>query len=340
MADHLIQRDEDDSFDYEDLDWIIEQSEYGLYVATATPRMQREIASHYRNADVCVYDYSTDVKPFTYSVPARLFLDNPGKRAYFLLNVQCCLLDEKGQFDDALLNRLNSCRDMFAREKKNVVFFMTEAATRQLNLKAYDLHSYIQLFLKFEDDLPDETDTIEPPDTSTDHSIGVEPPEIDYGEPRNTLLAKAISLSNIAQKYYDDGRYQDAETFWRGTLTIRERLLGEEHSDTAAALYQMGCACERQAHYDEALALLQRALKIQLHTVGKHPDTATTYNSIALVYADTGEYDKALEYHQKALEIFEQTLGKDHPHTKTVCDSLARLRETMTSKYPHNVSTL
>ena len=64
-------RDKDNILGYETLSWIVEQSEDGLYVATATPRMQREIVSHYRNADVCVYDYSTDVKPFTFSVPAR-----------------------------------------------------------------------------------------------------------------------------------------------------------------------------------------------------------------------------------------------------------------------------
>ncbi len=309
---------------YEELSWIIEQSEDGLYVATATPRMQREIASHYSDADVCVYDYSTDVKPFTFSVPARLFRDNPGKRAYFLLNVQLCLLDKKGQFDDVLLERLNFCRDMFAREKKNVVFFMTEGAARQLNLKAYDFHSYVRLFLDFEDDTPDDAQLIEPPAAPPDRSVGVAPPEIDWARPRNTLLAQAIALSNTAKKYYDDGRYRDAETLWNGTLAIRERLLGEGNPDTADALHWLGEVYRAQARYDEALTTLQKALDVRKRTLGeRHPDTAATYDRLATVYQDIGEYGKALDFFQKTLDIVEATLGDRRPDTAATYNNLA-----------------
>ena len=315
---------------YEELCWIIEQSEDGLYVATATPRMQREIASHYSDADVCVYDYSTDVKPFTFSVPARLFRDNPGKRAYFLLNVQLSLLNENGQFDDALLERLNFCRDMFAREKKNIVFFMTEEAARQLNLKAYDLHSYIRLFLAFEDDSPDEAETVKLPETPPDRSVGVEPPEIDYDKPRNALLAQAIALNNRADQYFDDGRYRDAETLARAALDIRTRLLGADSPDTAAAHYMLGMAEERLGRYDEAMDSLQTALAIQKRTLGeRHPDTADTYDRIATVYQDMGDYGRALEYFQKALEIDKAILGAEHPGTAARYNNLGLVYSDM-----------
>ncbi|MCR5825707.1 MAG: tetratricopeptide repeat protein, partial [Oscillospiraceae bacterium] len=302
----------DNVFGYESLTWIIEQSEDGLYVATATPRMQREIASHYSSADVCVYDYSTDVKPFTFSVPARLFRDNPDKRAYFLLNVQLSLLDENGQFDDVLLERLNFCRDMFAREKKSVVFFMTEEAARQLNRKAYDFHSYIRLFLDFEDDSPDEAVLIKLPETLPDRSVGVAPPEIDFGKPRNALLAQAIALRNRAKQFFGDGRYRDAETLLRGALDIRERLLDKEHPDVAAALHALGKTYEKMGRYDEARAALQRALDIRTHTLGeRHPDTAASCDRLAAVYRDRGEYDRALALFQTALSIREQVFGTE-----------------------------
>ena len=307
----------DNILGYETLEWIIEQSEEGLFVATATPRMQRAIADRYRYADVCVFDF-TEGEPYYFAILARLFRDEPGKRAYFLLNTQRALTD------GAAMERFNFSRDMLAREKKNLVFFMTEEAAQRVNRGAYDLHSYIRLFLDFEDDTPDAGAVTEAPAVLPDRSVGVAPPKLDFSQPRAALLAKAISLSNTAQKYYDDGRYRDAETLWRGTLTIRERLLGGEHPDTAAALYQLGGTCERQARYDEALALLQRALKIQLRTVGKqHPDTATTYNNIALVYADTGEYGKALAYYQKALATDEAVLGEQHPDTAACYNNIA-----------------
>lgn len=301
---------------YEELSWIIEQSEDGLYVATATPRMQREIASHYSDADVCVYDYSTDVKPFTFSVPARLFRDNPGKRAYFLLNVQLCLLDKKGQFDDVLLERLNFCRDMFAREKKNVVFFMTEGAARQLNLKAYDFHSYVRLFLDFEDDTPDDAQLIELPATLPDRSVGVAPPEIDWARPRNTLLAQAIAMNNRAKQYLDDGRYRDAETMARAALDIRTRLLGADSPDTAAAHYMLGKAEARLEHYDKAMVDFQTALDIQKRTLGEHhPNVGATYSGLTLVYEGIGDYSKALACSQSALEVANAVLGERNPNT-------------------------
>nr|MCR5826581.1 tetratricopeptide repeat protein [Oscillospiraceae bacterium] len=212
----------DNVLGYEGLNWVVEHSDDGFFVVTATPRMQRAIAERYRDADVCVFDFPED-KPYYFAMLAALFRDEPGKRAYFLLNVQRALSD------DAAIARFNFSRDMMAREKLNLVFFMTEEAAQRINRQAYDFHSYVRLFLNFEDDLPDEATPLAPDAPLPDRSVGVAPPETDFGQPRNALLAPAIALRNRAKQYYDDGRYRDAETLLRGALDIRERLLDKEH---------------------------------------------------------------------------------------------------------------
>jgi tetratricopeptide (TPR) repeat protein len=128
-------------------------------------------------------------------------------------------------------------------------------------------------------------------------------------------------------RYYGDiADYSKALEWYFKALTIRERVLGKDHPDTATTYNNIAGVYFDLGEYEKALEWNFKALAIRESVLGKdHPDTAASYNNIALVYADLGEYEKALEWNFKDLAIMESVLGKDHPSTATTYNNIAKV---------------
>jgi tetratricopeptide (TPR) repeat protein len=45
----------------------------------------------------------------------------------------------------------------------------------------------------------------------------------------------STSLNNLAELYFSQGRYEQAEPLYKRALAIREKVLGREHPDAVAA---------------------------------------------------------------------------------------------------------
>ncbi|MBR5947562.1 MAG: tetratricopeptide repeat protein [Clostridia bacterium] len=314
----------DNILGFESLNWILSDSEYGFFIVTASSRMQREIAGRYDYSNILVYDYSREEKPYSYSKLALAIENAPDKRAYFLLNFQLAIPQEED------VENFNFSRDMLAREKKNIVLFMTEDAQRRLNRGALDFISYVRLTLPFEDELPDKELLIGELNMPFDMSEGVEQPQIDFSESKAALLAKAIAFTNRAESYYDAARYSDALTLLNAALKIRLKLLDAEHPDTAGTYNNTAGLYQAMGEYKLALEYYKKALEIFEKVLGKeHPDTAGTYNNIAGLYQAMGEHEQALNYCKKALEIYEKVLGKEHPDTAATYNNIAVLYQHM-----------
>ena len=131
-------------------------------------------------------------------------------------------------------------------------------------------------------------------------------------------------MNNMAVVYYDQGDYEKALEYHGKALSIRERVLGAEHLNTATTYNNLANVYYAQGDYEKALEYHGKALAIRERVLGsEHPDTATTYNNLAIVYDDQGDYEKALEYYGKALAIREGVLGSEHPSTADTYNSLA-----------------
>ena len=309
----------DNVLSYENLTWIIDYSDDGLFLVIASARMQREVARHFQGDSVAVFDYSREERPFRAGSFSRLLEREPGKRAYFFLNFQLAIPEPED------VERFNFCRDILARERLNLVFFVNEEAHRRLNRGAMDLYSFIRLFMPFEDELPEEPEP-ELPALPADRSTGETPPEPDLTQPKNKLLTQAIALDNRGRQLLDEGRYRDAAAFFRTVWKIRKHSLGGEHPDTAAALDRLGTAFWELGLYSDAKEALEEALQIRLDTLGENsPFTSASFNNLALVYRDMGDYPKALEFYQKSLDIKEKVLGPEHPDTATTCSNIGIL---------------
>jgi tetratricopeptide (TPR) repeat protein len=139
--------------------------------------------------------------------------------------------------------------------------------------------------------------------------------------------AAATRLLDGSGDYLDDrGRYTEAEPLYRRALTIREKLLGPDHPDSAASLNRLAALCRHQGRYTEAELLYRRALAIREKSFGPvHLDTAATLNNLALLYDNQGRYAEAERLYQRVLAIHEKALGSEHPSAATGLNNLASL---------------
>lgn len=300
----------DNDLSYEKLNWVVEHSDDGLFLVVASAAMQREVARRYAREAVAVFDYSREERPFRVGSFSRLLEREPGKRAYFFLSFQLAIPTAED------VARFNFCRDTLARERLNLVFFVNQETHNRLNRGAMDLYSFIRLFMPFSDELAEETelltDTVEP-----DRSTCVELPAPDFTLPRRQLLGQAIAYRNEGDRLRAEGRYRDAETYYRAVLDIRLPLLGEAHEDVASAYNLLGITCDKLGDYPKALDYYEEALKIKVSVLGAaHPNTATTYHNLGRLYLDWGRPKEAIPWLKQALQIREAVFGAEHPAAK------------------------
>ena len=75
-------------------------------------------------------------------------------------------------------------------------------------------------------------------------------------EHRDTLM----SMNNLANLLFMQGRYSEAGQLERETLAIQKRILGPNHPDTAMSIYNLGGIALHSNQPDESLALLRQAV--------------------------------------------------------------------------------
>jgi tetratricopeptide (TPR) repeat protein len=136
----------------------------------------------------------------------------------------------------------------------------------------------------------------------------------------------ALLLSKTAYYLYERGQYVEAMSLCQHALTIRERLLGQDHPDVATSLNDLAVLYIALHKYEQVEPLCLRALAIQERALGlDHPDVAVTLNDLAMLYYLEGRNDQIEPLYLRALSIFEQVRGPLHSHTATALNNLAKL---------------
>jgi CHAT domain-containing protein/Tfp pilus assembly protein PilF len=136
-----------------------------------------------------------------------------------------------------------------------------------------------------------------------------------------------------ARKRFDEalklqraGKYDEALPSAERALEIRERLLGTEHRDVAAAIGSLANIYFSRGEYVKAEPLFKRAIDIRVKAQGNdHPDTAASLSSLGDLYYLQGKYMEAEPIHKRALDIRVKALGNDHPDTAESLHNLAGL---------------
>ena len=128
----------------------------------------------------------------------------------------------------------------------------------------------------------------------------------------------------MANSHAELGNYKKAIELGMRVLNIQKRVLGESHSDYAAALNNLANYYSDLGDYTKAIELGTQALEIRKRVFGEsHPDYATSLNNLAGYYSDLGDYTKAVELGTQALEIDKRVFGESHPSYATSLNNLA-----------------
>ncbi len=136
----------------------------------------------------------------------------------------------------------------------------------------------------------------------------------------------ARSLNNLANLYYFQEKYEQAEPLYMQALELRKQLLGENHPDSARSLNNLALLYKSQGKYEQAEPLLIQGLELIKQLLGEnHPHAATSLNNLANLYYSQEKYEQAEPLYIQALELRKRILGENHPDTASSLNNLAAL---------------
>ncbi len=119
-------------------------------------------------------------------------------------------------------------------------------------------------------------------------------------------------ITAIADLYFDQESYQQAESLYEASLKIIEKVLGKEHLDYTVSLNNLAIIYQGQGLYAKAELLYEESLKITEKILGKESlDYAISLHNLANIYQYQGLYTKAELLYEESLNIKENVLGKE-----------------------------
>jgi serine/threonine protein kinase/Tfp pilus assembly protein PilF len=144
-----------------------------------------------------------------------------------------------------------------------------------------------------------------------------------------TAASRAMDLSILGSAAWNGGQHAEAESLFRETLLIRERLEPAGSEDVAETLTDLGNVLVDVGRYDEADSLLEAGLAMRRRILGEESDqVAVSLNSLGNLAHFRNQLDKADSLHRAALILHRRVLGDDHPHVPIDLANLAQLEST------------
>jgi len=109
---------------------------------------------------------------------------------------------------------------------------------------------------------------------------------------------------NISVAYYYIGDFEKAFQYNDSSYTIRKKVIGETHPETAKNLNIFGLLSSEKGEQKKALNYYKKSLSIRENNLRKdHPDLAKNYLNIGVIFCQKGDFENALDFYEKALEI-------------------------------------
>ena len=126
----------------------------------------------------------------------------------------------------------------------------------------------------------------------------------------NLNLELTDSLDNLAELYYSQGKYEEAEPLYLQALELTRKLLGEEHPNVASSLNNLAGLYMSQGRYEEAEPLYLQALELLRKLLGKeHPNTKIGLNNFEYLLQQVIQENRVLEL-------------SNHPLTRSLLEKL------------------
>lgn len=131
-------------------------------------------------------------------------------------------------------------------------------------------------------------------------------------------IETSIVLNSLAVLARNEGRYDEAERFYRESIDVRMAVDARPNPDVAASLANFGRLLVSQDKLDEAEPILVQS--VQMHEAffdDDHFAPAMPMLSLAELKSKLGHHDEAIDTLGKAIGILRRTLPELHPITAT-----------------------
>ncbi|MBU8935033.1 MAG: CHAT domain-containing protein [candidate division Zixibacteria bacterium] len=142
--------------------------------------------------------------------------------------------------------------------------------------------------------------------------------------PEDTAVARI--MQRMGDFHFFKQEYREVESYYKRSLTIREKAIGPDHSKTAESMGNLAVLYRRLGRYAEAEPLYRKAIEIWERVYGADDDNvALGWNNMAALCYSQGRYADAAEFFRKARGIFERTFGADHHYVAMANSNLGVL---------------
>lgn len=132
------------------------------------------------------------------------------------------------------------------------------------------------------------------------------------------------TLDGIAQAYMCLDMYEQALPFYEAALSIRERVHGVDHQDTAKAICKLA-SLHNDDNGFEAEQLYLKALRIVRNVSADNIDTAQVLDMLALLYSHNSRYVESSMLYRESLTIRTNHYGTVHPNITISLRGIAKL---------------
>ncbi len=137
--------------------------------------------------------------------------------------------------------------------------------------------------------------------------------ELRGNEPHPDL---AEVLNDMGWLYYLRGDSEQAEKFYRESLAMNRRLLGEKHVEIANGLANVAATLWDKEDLAGAETLYRQSLALRRELQGeRHPDYGETLFNLASLQYDLGNASEALANMREVLSIYRKVYPPDNPDT-------------------------
>jgi hypothetical protein len=137
---------------------------------------------------------------------------------------------------------------------------------------------------------------------------------VDTEQQSELKEALGSALNRLAESYYEQGDYAEAQSLYERILAIKQQQLGPKHASIGADLTNLAGVLCVQGKFDQAEPFVKRVVGI---IEGSVPldllKLADSLNTLAGILFQQGKYDECEPLLGRALKHRQEVLGLDHP---------------------------
>jgi tetratricopeptide (TPR) repeat protein/tRNA A-37 threonylcarbamoyl transferase component Bud32 len=137
-------------------------------------------------------------------------------------------------------------------------------------------------------------------------------------------VVDAALRHKLADRYIVFGLLDAAQPLEERALSIRRKVLGDDHPDTLRSINALGNLLAQRGKSADAEVLLREATDRRRRVLGEeHTDTLTSINNLGLTFSDQGKWNEAERSFREVVEKRRRGQGDEHPRTLRALNDLA-----------------